>query len=171
MKRIVLPVLFAAFLFAESSCVTMHQHKSWREYPQAPFFCRYRANDVTVIIDHVREGNIAKQVYLIADTHLESRQKNYQLDDAILLVDIAVEQRSFMRNLEIYNSVFVSCSARDEGGTVYARENAYITGKRTFIAVTEQNAIIVPILNRLLRGQQKLLREAQKYERNREKNK
>jgi len=166
MKKIALPVLLVVFMFAESSCVTRSQYKSWHEYPKAPFFCRYQINDVSVVIDHVREENIAKQLNLIANTHLESRQRNYQSGDKILLVDIGVEQRSFMQNVELYNSIFVSCVAHDEEGNVYAIENAYISGKRTFIAVTEQNTIIIHVLNRLLKNQQQMLREVRKLEKN-----
>jgi hypothetical protein len=61
----------------------------------------------------------------------------------------------------MFNSIFVSCIARDEEGNIYARENEYITGKKNFIDVAEQNNIITGILNRLLSKQQNRYKEIQ----------
>jgi hypothetical protein len=75
-----------------------------------------------------------------------------------------VEQRSFIQNVEMYNSIFVSCFARDEEGVIYAKENEYISGKQNFIAAAEQDAIMTRILNRLLSSQQERYKDIQKYE-------
>ena len=147
-----------------SSCVTKRQNNSWHEYPSAPFFFNLKMGSVSVIIDHVREENIAQQVYSIAETFIESRQKNYNRIDKTLLLNISVEQRSFMHNVDMYNSIFISVNALDEEGNIYTRKNEFISGKKTFIAASEQNIIITRILRRVLREQRKYNNNSQKYE-------
>ncbi|GHV96652.1 hypothetical protein AGMMS50293_29720 [Spirochaetia bacterium] len=163
MKKLKL-IFILIVLFSVSSCVTKRKHGSWQEYPAVPFFCRYQVADVSVIIDHVREENIAKQLFIIAETHLEANQNYARQSDKTLLLDITVEQRSFMQNVELYNSIYVSCIARDEDGNMYAKENEYISGKQTFVASAEQNIIISRILNRLINQQKKRNRDILKYE-------
>ena len=164
MRKIILSFFLVGFLVAVSACVTKRQHSSWQEYPPVPFSFRYQIDKVSVIIDHVREENIAQQLSVIAATYMEARQNYERENDKTLLLSITVEQRSFMQNVEMYNSIYVSCIAHDEEGTVYARENEYISGKQTFIAAAEQNIIITRILNRLLGNQQKRYKDVQKYE-------
>lgn len=166
MKRIMPLILLIGFMMTVSSCVTKRQYGSWQEYPAIPFFYRFKIDKVSVIIDHVREENIMQQLFMIAETYLESRQNHDKESDKTLLLEINVEQRSFMQNVEMYNSIYVSCIARDDEGTVYARENEYISGKQTFIAAAEQNTIITRILNRLLSNQQKRYKDIQVYEKN-----
>jgi hypothetical protein len=164
MKNIVSLVLGIIFLVLTSSCVSQRHHSSWQEYPPAPFLWQYRTDKVSVIVDHVREDNIAQQIKIIAETHLESRQQHNRKNDKTIFLDITVEQRSFMQNVEMYNSIYVSCVAHDGEETVYAKENEYISGKKTFIAVPEQKIIITRILDRFLNEQQKRYKDIEKYE-------
>jgi len=179
-KKIIQSVITICFMFSLLSCISLpssvplpsflpirQQYSSWQEYPPIPFFWQYEVNNISVVIDHVREDNIAKQLSVIAETHLDSRQNFTRESGKVLFLDFTVEQRSFMRNVRMYNTLFVSCIARDENGIIYARENEYITGKQTFISATEQNAVITRILNRLLKTQQVRYREIQRYEKNR----
>jgi hypothetical protein len=164
MKKTVLTFLLIGLLVAASSCVTKRRNSSWNEYPPIPFFYQYQVGSVVVIVDHVREVNIAQQLCTIAETCLESQQKYALQSDKTFILDITVEQRSFMQNVEMYNSIFVSCFVHDEEGNIYARENEYITGKKTFIDAAEQNTIMTRILNRILSSQQKRYNDIQKYE-------
>jgi len=165
MKKKVWLLLLIILLFLLPSCVTKRQQNSWYNYPSVPFFFRYQIDNVSVIINHVHEENITRQVYIIAYTHLESQQKNYQINGKTIFLDINVEQRSFLQNIEMYNSIFISITARDELGNIYARENEYISSKQTFIAAAEQNKIITRILNKFLKDQQNRYNDAQNYER------
>ena len=157
-------VLLLVILVTSSSCVTKRQRGSWQEYPLFPLYYHFSVSDVTVLIDHVREENIAQQIYRIAGTYIESRQNITRYGDNILLLDIIVEQRSFMQNVEMYNSIYVSCIARDADGNIYACENEYISGKNTFISVPEQNIIITRVLKRFLSNQQQRYNDIIKYE-------
>ena len=162
MKKITPAVFIIAFLFASSSCVTKRQHSSWQNFPPVPFFYLYQIDKVSVIIDHVKEENITRQLSMIAETYLASKQ-NYKITNAqTILLDINVEQRSFMQNMEMYNSIFISCTAHDGEGIMYAKENEYISGRQTFISAAEQNIIITRVLDRMISNQQKRYKEIQK---------
>jgi len=165
-KKIIVYFFLIGFLITASACVTKRQHSSWQDYPPVPFSFQYKIDKVSVIIDHVREENIAQQLSVIAETYLEAQQNYGRESDKILFLSITVEQRSFMQNVEMYNSIYVSCIIHDEEGTVYGRENEYISDKKTFIAAAEQNTIITRILNRILSNQQKRYKDIQEYEKN-----
>jgi len=174
MKKIIFYLIFGSMIMF-SSCATRYQQTSWKNYPPAPYFFRYQVGNVTVIVDHVRERNIAQQVAAIADTHINSKQSARWKSDNIMYLDIIVEQRSFMRRIKMFNTIYVSCTARDAEGNVYAREHEYISGRRTFIVSAEQNVITKRVLNRIMRFhgikhlqlksyERKIAKEAQKAE-------
>jgi len=165
MKKVVLLFLLAGFLITLSSCVTNRQYNFWQDFPPAPFFYRYEINNVSVIIDHVREESISWQVFTIAETNLKTRQQRYQIPGKTLFLEINVEQRSFMRNMEMFNSIFVSFTARDENEMVYIKVNEFISGRQSFVVATEQNTIINRILNRILDEQQRRYNDIQRYNR------
>jgi hypothetical protein len=162
-KQLFRPVLMVLVLLC-AGCVTKRRHGSWNDYPGVPFFYTYKIAGTSVTIDHVREDTLAEQLFMIAETYLESRQDYGRGAGRVLLLDITVEQRSFMQNVELYNSIYVSCVARDEDGKIYARENEYISGKQTFVAAAEQSAIIRRLIGRLLTRQKQRDKDIQKYE-------
>jgi len=153
MKKTALLFIFIVLLVTLSSCVTKRQNNSWHGYPPKPIY--FQIGSVTVIIDHVREESISQQVLTIAETFIESQQKRYHRDDKIFLLNISIEQRSFMHNIEMYNSIFISINALDEEGNLHARTNESITGKKTFVSATEQSAIITRLLKQIFKEQQK----------------
>jgi len=151
-------------LFLVTSCVTKRYHNSWQEYPSAQYNYYHQVGKISVIVDHVREDNIANQIKIIAETHLESHKNNNNKSENVIYIDITIEQRSFMQNMEMYNSIYISCIAHDGEETIYAKENEFISGKKTFISVPEQKVIITRVLDRLLRNQQKWFRDIKKQE-------
>ncbi|GHV62261.1 hypothetical protein AGMMS49587_08600 [Spirochaetia bacterium] len=164
MKRISLFSLLCAFLLL-SSCVTGKRRGSFTDYPAAPFFGEYRINSVTVTVDHINENSIAAQLFTICQTRLKLKQR-YHLEEGQtpLLVDITVEQRSFMHKLNIYNSIYISCVTHDEAGTIYGKENKYITRKRTAITATELDYLMGPVIDKVLKKQGGQYRSALRYQ-------
>jgi hypothetical protein len=79
-----------------SSCATKRQYASWQDFPPAPFFYRYEIGDISVVINHVLEVNIIRQLLMITETHLDSRQNFAREGDKIIFLYIFLEQRSFM---------------------------------------------------------------------------
>jgi hypothetical protein len=164
MKQKTLACLCAPlFFFSLCSCVTKTRYSSYSNYPETPFYFVFETGKVAVTADHVNESVVAEQIHMIAETYLKSNQLNDIKADKKLIIDITVAQRSFMYNVELYNTIYVSCVIRDETGFVYGGENEYISGKRTIIAVPEQNAIITRVLKRILKSQQARYKDIQRY--------
>jgi hypothetical protein len=137
-----------------TNCVTGTKNDSYTNYPDA-VPRRFQINSVNVTVDHVNDGKIAEQMRVIAETYLNAGQNNDTAADKILLVDITLAQRSFIYNVDLYNTIYAALDARDENGTVFARENIYISGKRTIVSATEQNAVLRNILKRLIKNREK----------------
>ncbi|GHV89513.1 hypothetical protein AGMMS50268_00160 [Spirochaetia bacterium] len=169
MKRFSLFFLMVIFLLL-GSCVTGTRRGSFADYPGPPFFYDCRINSVSLTVDHVREDNIASQLFMICQTYLESKQRYDPIRaDKTLLLDIRVEQRSFMHDVDLYNAIYVSCVIQDEGGRIYGKENEYISGKRTMISSAEQDRIMGRILDRILKKQKSQYRAMLKYRKKNEK--
>jgi hypothetical protein len=116
-----------------------------------------------VTIDRVREESIAAQVETIIRTWLDRRRSYTTKTDVPLFLDVTMEQRSFIRKAEFYNTVYISCTLRDGEGTVYARENEYMTGKRNILISLEQYRIMKRIMEKILRYQKKRYRAMVRY--------
>jgi hypothetical protein len=164
MKRFFIFFLLAVTLLL-SSCVTGARRSSFTDYPKAPFFGEYRINQVNVTVDRVREESLAAQLSTICQTMLKlKRHYNLEKGKTDLLVDITVEQRSFMHNMNIYNAIYISCATRDEAGKIYGKENKFITRKRTAITATELDRLMGPLIDRVLKGQAMRYWAARRYQ-------
>ncbi|MDR0449692.1 MAG: hypothetical protein LBH26_00320 [Treponema sp.] len=157
-----------AFVLLASSCMTANRRSSFASYPALPFFWDCRPGKISVTIDRVREESIAGQLEIIIQTWLD-RKQGYSIDtDRPLFLDIIMEQRSFIRKAQFYNTIYISCSLRDGEGKVYARENEYMTGKRNILISLEQYRIMERVMGKILRDQKKRYRAVLKYNRKHE---
>jgi hypothetical protein len=155
--------LLLGFALLNSSCATANRRSSFTGYPPLPFFWDCRPGRISVTIDRVSEESIAGQVRTIIQTWLDKKQ-NYNLKtDRPLFLDITMEQRSFLRNVEFYNTIYISCTLRDGDGTVYARENEYTTGKRNLLLSLEQYRIVKRVTGKFLKDQKKRYRAVVRY--------
>jgi hypothetical protein len=152
-----------------ASCVTGIKNNSYTNYPDEAIIRRLQLNSVNVNVDHVNDRKIAEQMHIIAETYLNASQKKYIEADKILLVDITLIQRSFIYNVDLYNTIYATVDAHDEEGIIFARENIYISGKRTIVSVPEQSAVLQNILKRLIKKQAKSNRRALKQKNNMDK--
>jgi hypothetical protein len=143
-----------------ASCVTGTKNNFYTNYPDEAILRRLQLNSVNVNVDHVNDSKIAEQMYIIAETYLNAKQNKAIDADKILLVDITLIQRSFMYNVDLYNTIYATVDAHDEEGIVFARENIYTSGKKTIVSVTEQDAILKNILKRLIKKHVKNNRRA-----------
>jgi hypothetical protein len=133
----------------------MGKRSSFAGYPPPPFFWDCRPGRISVTIDRVREESIAGQIETIIQTWLD-RNQNYDIKtDRSLFLDVTMEQRSFIRGAEFYNTIYISCVLRDGEGTVYARENEYTTGRRNLVISLEQYRIMKRVMGKLLGDQKK----------------
>jgi hypothetical protein len=143
--------------------MTAGQRSSFTGYPALPFFWDCRPGEISVTIDRVREESIAAQVEAIIRTWLDKKQ-NYSMEtDRPLFLDVTMEQRSFIHNVEFYNTIYIACTLRDEEGTVYARENEYMAGRRNLLITLEQYRIMKRVMGKLLGDQKKRYRAIMRY--------
>jgi hypothetical protein len=142
-----------------TNCVTGTKNASYTNYLEEAIHRRFQLNSVNVTVDHVNDHKIAEQMRIIAETYLGAKQNNDIGADKILLVDITLTQRSFMYNVDLYNTIYATVDVHNENGVVFARENIYISGKKTIVSATEQNAILQNVLKRLIKNREKINRQ------------
>jgi hypothetical protein len=152
-----------------TNCVTGTKNASYTNYPDEAIHSRFQLNSVNVSVDHVNDNKIAEQMRIIAETYLDAKQNNDTGEDKILLVDITLTQRSFMYNVDLYNTIYAAVDVHDETGIVFARENIYISGKKTIVSAVEQNAILQNVLKRLIKNREKINRRLLKQKNNMDK--
>jgi hypothetical protein len=148
--------------------MTANKRSSFTGYPPLPFFWDCRPGKISVTVDRVREESIASQVETIVQTWLDRKQNYAVKTDRPLFLDLTMEQRSFMHNVEFYNTIYIGCALRDVEGKVYARENEFISGKRNLVITLEQYRIVNRIMGKLLRDQKKRYRAVLRYNRKNE---
>jgi hypothetical protein len=142
-----------------TNCAAGAKNASYANSPDEAVSRRFQLNSVTVTVDHENDRKIAEQTRIIAETYLGAKQNNDTGTDKILLVDITLTQRSFMYNVDLYNTIYAAVDVHNENGIVFARENIYISGKKTIVSVVEQNAILQNALKRLIKNREKIKRQ------------
>ncbi|MDR1175804.1 MAG: hypothetical protein LBK83_10100 [Treponema sp.] len=163
MRRQFYCFFLGVFALLGASCATGAKRSSFAGYPPLPFFWECRPGRINVTIDRVREEGIAGQIETIIQTWLDGNQ-NYDIKtDRVLFLDVTMEQRSFIRGAEFYNTIYISCVLRDGEGTVYARENEYTTGRRNLVVAPEQYRIMKRVMEKLLGDQEKRYRALADY--------
>ncbi|MDR2375747.1 MAG: hypothetical protein LBD96_04830 [Treponema sp.] len=161
-KRTVLPVLTVLLFLscAILSCASGSGGGYWNPYPGTPAPWDYRTGEITVTVDHVPEEGIASQIRVIAETLLTGRGKNTIQAATHLLIDIRVEQRSFLHNVELLNTIYIDCLIRDGEGHVFGREYEYRTGKGSIISAREQERLCRIVLKRILASRRNRYRKS-----------
>ncbi|MDR0669044.1 MAG: hypothetical protein LBF95_03085 [Treponema sp.] len=157
-----LPVLTVVVLL---SCVSESGGGSWNSYSGAPAQWDYRAGGITVVVDHVPEEGIASQIRVMAETFLagggknNAAKKNGTEAGGLMLIDMRVEQRSFLHDVELLNAIYIDCLIRDEEGRVFGREYEYRVGKGSILSTREQERLCGIVLKRILAGRRKHYRQ------------
>jgi hypothetical protein len=150
--------------FLAISCVTGSGHGSWKSYPALPAYWHYQTGEILVTVDHVPEERIAAQLETIA-TSLLSPNRVEKIDAGFpAYIDIRVEQRSFLYEAKLYNTLYISCLTRDGEGNILGNEYEYATtGNRNIISPKEQYRLLKRVMPRIIRARQKRYREIRRY--------
>jgi hypothetical protein len=141
------------------SCASGAGNGSWTSFPEKPVQWNYRIGNIQVTVDHVREEAIASQIRAIAETLLAAGNGRRPEDSIPLTLDIRVEQRSFLHNVELFNTIYLDCLIRDGEGRALGREYRYSVGKRSIISSKEQQRIVDRALKGIIRAQWKRSRQ------------
>jgi hypothetical protein len=145
------------------SCASGSGGGSWHSYPEAPAYWDYRSGEVQVTVDHVPEEAIASQIRVITETLLAAGAGDGIQADSLMLIDIRVEQRSFLHDVELLNAIYIDCLIRDEEGQVVGREYEYYVGKASILSAREQERLFRIVLERILASRRRRYRELQNY--------
>jgi hypothetical protein len=154
-----LPVL-TVLLFL--SCASGSGRGSWNSYPEAPAYWDYRTGEIRVTVDHVQEDAIASQIRVMADIMLARGAEGKRAANTHAQIDIHVEQRSFLHDVELLNAVYIDCLISDGEGRVLGREYEYRVGKGSILSSREQERLFQNILGRILKSRRNRYREIKK---------
>jgi hypothetical protein len=145
------------------SCVSGSGSGSWAAYPEIPAYWNYELGNIQVTVDHVQEEGIASQIGVIAETLLAAGNTGEFENSIPLVLDIRVEQRSFLHSVELLNTIYVDCLVRDGEGRVLGREYRYSVGKRSVISSKEQRRLLKRALGGILKARRERGREIGGY--------
>jgi hypothetical protein len=148
MKSKCIMLLLSVIILA--SCVTDHQRSTYIKYSEFPFYGIYKVGTVKVNVDFVDEITISEQIHMIVNMYLDKKQRPIANSDEVRYLDVIINERSFIYNVDFYNSVYIACILRGEDETIYAREVDYINQNKSITLATVQNKILNSMLNRLL---------------------
>jgi hypothetical protein len=162
MKKYLTPLLlFTVLLFPLTllSCATGRGRGFWKNYPELPAYWDFRPGVIEVTVDQASEEEIAAQLGVIAETLLAAdAPENIQIKHH-WIIDINVEQRSFLYGAELLNTIYISCIIREENGRILGRENEYSAGKGSMVSAREQHLLLKRVLGRILKERQDRYRE------------
>lgn len=147
MKKVYFIVL-VSFLFI--SCSAIPKRAKYYELKDnlEPFI--YEIRDVSVVIDYVEENDIADQFTNFLLTKLSYQQS---VSSDIIYIDVSVQQRSFIQDIQQKNSIYITFTGFDENNNIILRENSYYVGKSTFISSFDQYKCGNQIVSNLLKFQ------------------
>jgi hypothetical protein len=148
------PLWSAATVLLFLSCASGSGGGSWKAYPESPALRNYRPGDIRVTVDHVPEEGVASQIRVIAETLLAGGAREEEGAEA--LIDIRVEQRSFLHEVELLNTIYVDCLVRGEAGETFGREYEYTVGRGSILSAREQERLIRIVLKRILKNGRRL---------------
>jgi hypothetical protein len=96
---------------------------------------------VQVSIDHVPEKDIAEQIRLLAGNYLISSAQN--TGNGKIMLDIQVNQRSYLNGTSLYNALFLSFRFSSETGETASIITVYNTGRETIVSAATQQKYVL----------------------------
>lgn len=149
MKKNIL-ILFIAFMFI--SCTSFPKSTSNYYFSSDDKTYLYEVKNINVSIDYVNDKIVAKQIKDNVESLLYANQR-FINDATTINIDIDVNQRSFIKNIEQKNSIYISFVGYTDEGFIILRENVYITGNKNLISTVDQYNSITPIVKRMIKQQ------------------
>lgn len=148
MKKIFLAGLITFLLMG---CASVPKKASYYVEPgdMTPFV--YELRDVSVSIDYVEEVDIAQQFTNLLLTELSFQDADENA--SVVYLDVSVNQRSFIQDIQQKTSIYVTFTGYDEDENIVLRENSYMVGKSTFISSIDQYKCGKKIVPKLLNFQ------------------
>ena len=149
MKKIIL-LLSTVFIFV--SCISFPKSTSNYYFSNYEEIYIYKLKNINVSIDYVNDKIVANQIKDNVESLLYTNQR-FIKDGTVINVDIDINQRAFIKNIEQQNSIYISFVGYTDDGLIMFRENMYITGNKNLISAVDQYNCITPILERMIKQQ------------------
>lgn len=160
-------LLCAIFIFLCFGCVSSisipkQSIASLPEYEKKLLDCRIIPGATEVTVDYVKQNDIAEQITDIADILLNSEQTNN--GTYTFMLDISVRQRSFLRDIQQRNSIYIIASLKDKDGNVVLNQTINIEGSDSVLSSVNQYKYVKRILQNIKNTQKKAAAEKKRYE-------
>lgn len=147
--------LILIVLLLSNSCATIKSNSSYYNYPLLDSLYLLVPGEISVSIDSLKDELIENQIFEISKTYLQALQNTPLGEFEEIYFNVHINQRAFMQNAEIYNGIYVSCQVNNSSGITYAAENEYICTKGSIVNTIEQNKIILRIISKIIKQQNK----------------
>ena len=163
-KSLLLCGIFILFCFGCVSPISIPNQSiaSLPEYEKKLLDCRIIPGAAEVTVDYVKQNDIAEQITDIADILLNSEQTNNGTHTFIL--DISIRQRSFLRDIQQRNSIYIIASLKDEDGNIALNQTINIEGSDSVLSSVNQYKYVKRILQNIKNTQRKAAAEKKRYE-------
>lgn len=140
--------VFIPALFILFSCATTKNDLYSQNLSQKYYQIDVSNINVEVDIDYIKNKDIETQVAQVLYSRFSSLKRDTEnkfnvssLENEILFLDIKITQRSFMKDINQYNSIFVCYTVKDKNDNIIIQNCIKKETKGTVISGIEQNKL------------------------------
>lgn len=148
MKKIHISFIFLYILVIVGCSSISSSNKYTKSQDELPIQYKIFVRTVDVEDNYVENKDIENQVFQNLETmYFESQKKisgkknNNEIPEKQLFLDVIITQRSFIKNIETYNSVFLNAKLLDSEENVVLQTCLNKETKNTIVSSYEQNAL------------------------------
>lgn len=139
-------MFFLALVFL--GCSSVPSVNKYAKAGDFPVYYEVTIRDIAVEDNYVKSKDLENQIkYNLETLNLKSRQ-NFQnnkkikdLENEKAYLDVAISQRTFIKNIEPYNSIFVNFRLSDSSGNTILQNCFNKTSKENIVSSYEHNKI------------------------------
>lgn len=170
-RRTAFYAFYAVFILLYSGCISItgipkQSTAALEKYENVLLDCRIVPGFTQVSVDYVNQADAAEQIKRITDILLNAKQTN--TGTHTLILDISVSQRSFLRDIQPRNSIYITAELKTEDGKTLVYQTINTEGKDSVISSVSQYKYAQKILQNIARIQKKAAAktaaEKKKYE-------
>ncbi len=140
-------LLLLCLLFINCKSVSSFNNFT-KEKGEKPVNYKIFVRTVSIEDNYVDNKDIENQVlqnletmYFDSQKKILSKNKNSRIAEEILFLDIVITQRTFIKGIETYNSIYVNAKLFDSANTVVLQNCLNKETKNTIVSSYEQNKL------------------------------
>ena len=139
-------VLLLCLLFV--NCKSVSSSNKYAKAKEKPVNYKIYIRSVTAEDNYVENKDIENQVlqnletmYFDSQKKVTAKNKNRSLPEEVLFLDIEITQRSFIKGIETYNSIYLNAKLTDSSNQVVLQNCINKETKNTIVSSYEQNKL------------------------------